>query len=368
MFYIAPQLKQAKRVAWQYAVDLARMTGGKPNKAELSITWPGGNRFELLGADNPDALRGAYADLVIFDETAQMPSNVWTEIVRPMLADRGTGEAIFIGTPKGRQNLLYDLWQTAASDDFGEWSRFCYKASETDRIAAKELASMRRQMSPEEYSQEFECSFAAVQVGAYYGALMSEAQTDGRITRVAFDKTLPVICSLDLGFNDATVVWHGQPAGNELRLIKAEAFQGQSLVDIMAQVQQNPWPIKSLIVPHDVRQHELTTGRTRLEVLEALGFECEIAHNWAVDEGIEAVRNLLPRCIFDLDGCKVGIEALSMYHSEYDEVRRVYKPRPVHDWSSDYADSFRYMAVMLPDVIGYSKARKRNQGYRQGII
>lgn len=367
VFYLAPQLKQAKRVAWSYACDLARMTSGKINKSELAIEWPNGSRMELLGADNPDALRGARADLIVFDETAQIPSVLWIEIVRPMLADFGDGEAIFIGTPKGRQNLLFDLWETAGIDEFDEWERFSFQASETGIIAPKELQSLARSMPGEEYQQELENSFAAVQVGAYYGRLMSDAENENRITRVPYDPSYDAHASADLGYNDATVIWYFQIVGREIRFLDCEAFQGYSLPDIVKAMREKLYAPRTLIVPHDVMQHELGTGRTRMDVLHDMGVQAEVAPRWTIDEGIDAVRNTLPRCVFDRDNCSVGIEAMAMYHSEWDDVRRVYKPRPVHDWSSDYADSFRYAAIGIPALLGYQISTK-GAGFVKGII
>jgi phage terminase large subunit len=68
-----------------------------------------------------------------------------------------------------------------------------------------------------------------------------------------------------------------------------------------------------------------------------------------VDDGIGAVRNMLPRCWFDAEKCAQGIEALKQYRCEYDEEKKVFSPRPLHDWTSDYADAFRYLARGLPN-------------------
>jgi phage terminase large subunit len=87
--YVAPLLSQAKDVAWEY---LKRYTAEIPeatvNESELRVDLPGGVRIRLYGADNPDRLRGIYLDGVVFDEFAQMQPRVWSEVIRPALADR----------------------------------------------------------------------------------------------------------------------------------------------------------------------------------------------------------------------------------------------------------------------------------------
>ena len=82
-----------------------------------------------------------------------------------------------------------------------------------------------------------------------------------------------------------------------------------------------------------------------MERLAELGIGATIAPNLPVADGIQAVRSLLPRCWFDRTRCARGLEALRMYRRDYDEKGQEYRVRPVHDWTSHYADAFRYFAV-----------------------
>lgn len=173
--YIAPLYKQAKTVVWD---ELKRYCGlgtdsctVKFNETELRADFDNGARIRLFGAENPDSLRGMYLDGVVFDEVAQMPHRVWTEVIRPALSDR-KGWGLFIGTPRGK-NALYRLWEDGKREP--DWFTAIYRASETGIIDPPELQAAAREMSPEEYEQEFECSFTAAIRGAYFGTLMGEA-------------------------------------------------------------------------------------------------------------------------------------------------------------------------------------------------
>src|SRR6185369_15325546 len=99
--YIAPFYNQAKRIAWGYAKHYADPVPGREfNESELKVTYPNGAELRLLGADNPDSLRGDYLDGFAGDEFGDWAPSVYPTIIRPMLSDyRGFG--IFIGTPKG---------------------------------------------------------------------------------------------------------------------------------------------------------------------------------------------------------------------------------------------------------------------------
>lgn len=158
--YLAPLLKQAKTVAWDYLKAFARLIPGTVvNETELSVTLVNGAQVRLHGADNPDALRGIYLDGVVVDELADMRPELWGEVLRPALADR-RGWAIFIGTPKG-VNLLSELYYRAARGEDAEWKADLQRAEDTGVIPEDELEAARREMSPAQYAQEFGCDFAA---------------------------------------------------------------------------------------------------------------------------------------------------------------------------------------------------------------
>ena len=152
--YVAPLYRQAKLIAWDLLKHLThRLPGTHINEAELRVDLHHDARIQLFGADNPDALRGPYWDGVLFDEFAQMRPRVWSEVVRPSLADR-EGWATFIGTPMGH-NHFYDLYQQAHQQ--AAWHSALYRASDTGIVTDEELASARGTMAPEQYAQEFEC-------------------------------------------------------------------------------------------------------------------------------------------------------------------------------------------------------------------
>ena len=97
--------------------------------------------------------------------------------------------------------------------------------------------------------------------------------------------------------------------------------------------------------PHDSQVRELGTGKSRVEIARELGMTWTVVPNVGLMAGIDQARALLERCWFDAEACADGIEALRLYRTEYDEERRVFSTRPLHDWTSDYADSLRMFAV-----------------------
>lgn len=366
--YLSPFLKQSKTVAWDYLLDAVspgREIGATAHESELRVDYPNGGQVRLYGADNPDALRGIYLDGIVLDEYADMDPRVWSEIIRPALADR-QGWAVFIGTPKGR-NAFHDMWQRSQSEE--GWFSLMLKASETGLIPDSELALARRDLSEEQYAQEFECSFDAAIVGAYYGKLIAQAEQDARVTGVPYDPAALVWTAWDLGIRDATAIWFAQVIGREVRIIDYYEASGVDLGHYVREINARPYVYAGHIVPHDAQAKELGTGKSRLEVLESLGLKnLTLAALHRVEDGINAVRVFIPKCWFDAKKCARGIDALKLYRAEYDDKLQALKPRPVHDWSSHAADAFRYLAMTLDHKAVQTGFHRRIEYSRHGVV
>lgn len=343
--YIAPHYNQAKDIAWLYLRRYAGVVPGVEfNESELRADFPNGARIRLYGADNDSRLRGLYMDGVVLDEYADMRPSVYGEIIRPLLADR-QGWAVFIGTPKGH-NSFHELWTKAVDAD--DWLAIRLRASETGILPAEELEAARRDMSPDQYAQEFECSFEAAIPGAYYGKLMDAAERENRITRVPYDPSAEVWTAWDLGIGDATSIWFAQIVGREPRIIDHYEASGVGIEHYVGVLKSKPYNYGTHLLPHDAASSELGTGKSIQEVLASMGVRStRIVPKLTPEEGIQAVRTFLPRCVFDRERCRDGIEALKQYRKEFDERLKAFKLRPLHDWTSHAADAFRYLAVGL---------------------
>lgn len=347
--YVAPTYAQAKDTAWMYLKRFTQdLPGVEQRESDLTVNLPNSSRVRLYGADNYNRMRGVYFDGVVLDEYADMDPQAWTQVIRPALSDRG-GWATFIGTPKGR-NGFWKVWDDATKDP--EWFSLVLKASETGILDSAELDSAKKTLSEEEFRQEYECDFEAAVIGAYYGKLMSQADADGRITGVPYEPASQVYTAWDLGIRDSTAIWFAQVVGREIRIIDYYEASGVDLGHYVREITSRPYLYAGHIVPHDVQAKELGTGKSRLEVLESLGLKnLTIAPMHHVEDGINGVRTIIPRCWFDRNKCARGIDALKLYRSEWDDKLQTLKPRPVHDWASHAADAFRYLAMTLDTQI-----------------
>ena len=195
--------------------------------------------------------------------------------------------------------------------------------------------------------------------GAYYAEQMRQAKTEGRITNVPWEQSVPVQTWWDLGVADSTSIWFTQSVGKEIRVIDYEEHSGEGLAFYVKLLREKPYIYDEHWGPHDIRVRELGTGRSRLEQAGEMGLHFNVVKNIPIMDGIQAARSLFNRCWFDEQKCRLGLDCLATYHKEYDEINQVYKSRPVHDFSSHGADAWRYFAVgwnepqtSMPQVVG----------------
>jgi len=181
------------------------------------------------------------------------------------------------------------MWRRANAEP--DWFALMLKASETGLIPESELKLARRDLSEEQYAQEFECSFEAAIVGSYYGKLMTAADAERRITGVPYDPAALVWTAWDLGIRDATAIWFAQVIGREIRIIDYYEASGVDLGHYVRALANRPYFYAGHVMPHDAQAKELGTGKSRLEVLESLGMKnITLAPMHRIEDGINAVR------------------------------------------------------------------------------
>lgn len=375
-WHIMPTFHQAKQVgAWDILKEIARpIPGIKANEAELSIRYPNGNKLQLVGAADPDALRGPALSGVSLDEYSQIPQGAFGEVISKSLADH-LGYGIFSGTIKGKDHL-FATYQAAKDDP--EWLAIWQDvdvslateagatidalriAMEDDRkLVAKGL------MSQAEYDQEWFLSAEAAIKGSFYGEYLATARKEGRITRIPYDPLLPVDTDWDLGI-DAMAVWFSQSLkSGEVRLIDYyEDSTGAGLQGAIQAVKgQMPNPGNDLAItaansrrqrytygthwgPHDIDTRQYAAaGKSSKQIAFDLGVTFRTTPKLGVDEGITATQFFLSRCWFDETNCSAGLSALSGYRRTFNQRLGVFTSVPVHDNCSHGSDALRGCAV-----------------------
>ena len=369
-YYFFPEFSQGRRVIWdgidgsgmKFRDHIPKALISRESQQEMSITLINGSIIQIIGTDNYDKVRGANPVGCVFSEFAFQNPAAW-DTVRPILTENG-GWAVFNSTPFGKNHFfeLYNMatknpkWYTQliTIDDSKDWdgNRFI-----TDEMIQDERDSG---MSEEMIEQEYFCSFTSNSQGFYYLKYLNEAEEDGRVGNIPYEVDVPVDTWWDIGVGDSTAIWFTQIINKEIRIIDFYENNSVGLEHYAKYLQHLPYVYNSHNFPHDMRNTEFGTGRSRMEMAEELfsNVELNIVQKVGLEDGINATRILLPRCWFNHKKIEKGYRALLNYHRQWDDKYQEFKNKPVHDWSSHAADAFRYLAVGL--VMPKKKSHKND--------
>lgn len=354
-WHLFPTYNQGRKIAWEGMTKAGRKfldhfpkeNISAINNTEMRVTFKTGSIYQVVGSDNPDRLVGANPVGIILSEYALQDPRAW-DYIRPILLEN-EGWAVFIYTPRGR-NHGYTLLNHAKKNP--KW--FTQVLSVNDTMAVKEEAIDEERMAgmPEELiQQEFFCSFDAALVGAYYGNHMSHALDSGRIGLFPYDSQLMVNTAWDLGVGDQTVILFYQMHGLQIRIIDCYSNSGEGLshyINVLETGHRAQYVYGNHYAPHDIKVKDLSTGRTRLETAQSLGLRFRVVPKVSIEDGIEAVRSIMSRIYWNEDkNTEHLIEAARQYRKEWDDKKRCFNDRPYHDWTSDFMDALRYLALSV---------------------
>lgn len=370
--HVFPYANQGRRVIWNgidrngkkflsaFPEDLIATR----SDLEMRLILKNGSIYQVLGADDPDKLVGINCVGAVFSEYALMDPKAF-DLVRPILNENG-GWAIFPSTPRGKNHfhtLIYGKDGSPGAIKNPKWF-VSIETIETTGAVDPSIVEEDRKMGVEEtlIQQEYFCSFDAALQGSYYEKGMSMCVENKRIGDVPHDPALEVHTAWDLGINDAMSIWCFQLNRGEPQMIRYIEGTGEGLAFYIKLLRElankGDWIYGTHFAPHDIASTDLITGKTRLVSARELGIRFTQVPKAEIEDGIEAVRQLLPRCRFDEKNCYRGIEALKSYRKQWDEKLRVYRSKPLHDWASHPADAFRTMAMGLRSSGPRHKDRK----------
>jgi phage terminase large subunit len=357
-FYAFPTYTQGKRAIWD-----GRDRDGFPflghfppeivkakDATELKITLINGSIFQLVGTDNIDSLMSTNPLGVVFAEYSLQDPRGW-DYLRPILRENG-GWAVFDYTPRGKNHgyTLYEMARKLQADGDPAWFAQRLTVADTGVISPAEIEAERREgMDEEMIQQEYYCSFAGAMQGSIFGKQMDEADQEGRICAVPWQREFPVSTWWDIGTGDATAIWFTQDVGREVHVIDyyENSGPGVGIDHYIRYLQSKPYIWGTHNGPHDMRANSFAAGGiSAWDQARALGIHFEVVPR-VVDkqDSINAARAFVGRCWFDRVKTERGRLALISYHRTWDERRRMYSTAPYHDWSADGADGFQCLAM-----------------------
>lgn len=330
------------------------------NEQEMFIRFVNGATWQLVGSDRYNSLVGAGIAGATFSEWALANPSAWAYI-RPML-EENDGWAAFITTPRGR-NHAHSMLEMARKNP--RWFAEVLSIHNTGALSPEQveesleeyIALYGEDLGRAQFEQEYDCSFNAAILGAFYAREMVAVRRERRIDDIDALEGRPVHRAWDIGVKDDTSIWWFQVVGAQVFILDCYSQSGVGLdhyAEIVAKKRdEHGWKDGVDFVPHDAKVKEWGSGKTRVETMREYGLNPHLCTNATKMDGINAARQTLARCVFHDRTEEQGIAALEQYRREWDDDKKAFKLSEVHDWSSHLADAFRYLALswrVIPDL------------------
>lgn len=205
--------------------------------------------------------------------------------------------------------------------------------------------------------------------GQIYKDEIDKAVGEGRIGEVAYDTRFPVHTYWDIGVGDAMAIWFMQYTGGAWKAIDYYQNSGKGFSHYRQILDQKGYFYGQHFGPHDLRKRQVTgtiEAETIADTAQKLGILFYILPRLDVNLGILTVKEKFAQVHFDKEKCRLGLDALINYRREWDDDKKAFTDKPLHDYTSHAADAFRYWA-MAPEPALPNQMNQDFQLYNQSF-
>ena len=305
----------------------------KDNAKDKVIELSNGSTVRMGSINQVDSCVGRSYDLIIFDEAALADGkDAFNVALRPTL-DKDNSIAIFISTPRGRNNWFAEFFYRGFSDDFPEWASI--KATDTDnpRMSETDIAEARKSMSEAEFRQEYEADFNTYEGQIWRFNFETQVKDLSQFEAGSMD----VFAGLDVGYKDPTAMcviaydWDEDKYYLLDEYFDAEKTTEQHATQIQRLIDR--WDIDFIYIDSAAQQtrfdfaqnYDITTINAKKSVLDGIGHVSSLVDNDKLYVDQQAKETLI---------------CLEAY--QWDPNPNLMKERPKHDRASHMADALRY--------------------------
>jgi hypothetical protein len=374
IFYaIYPTYSQAKKIIWdgitnsgmKFRSFIPQELIKQVNETEMKITLVNNSIIQLVGSDDYDKLMGTNITGCLISEYALTSGQVYGYI-RPML-NANDGFAMILSTPRGH-NAFYEMYSLAL--DNKDWFVSKLTIEDTKHIPVELIENeiARGETSRDLALQEYWTSFSCGQAGSFFGSLIDKMRLENRIAPVAYESHMLTNTAWDIGLDSTVIIFFQCTSTGLVRIIDFYENQNLSLDHYISVLKSKPYLYNKHIGPHDLANREFSSGVSRLDMARRMDVKFVLAPNISIQDGIEAVKAMLSKTYIDESSCKDLIRHLENYRQEYDEKRKTYTGKPLHNIDSHASDAMRMLAVGLSKVTAGRTADDIDKAYRQAMF
>ena len=305
----------------------------RDNAKDKVIELSNGSTIRMGSVNQVDSVVGRSYDLIIFDEAALVDGrDAFNVALRPTL-DKENSKALFISTPRGRNNWFAEFWQRGFSDQFPEWCSIKATYHENPRISDADIDEARKTMSEAEFNQEYMADFNVFE-GQVWAFNHEECVAD--LTEIETGR-MDVFAGMDVGYKDPTAFcviaydWDAEKFYLLDEYLDAERTTEQHAIEIRKLIDK--WDIDYIYIDSAAQQtrfdfaqnYDITTINAKKSVLDGIGHVAGI-----VDNDMLIVHQ----------ACKESLASLDQY--QWDPNPNLLKEKPKHNYASHMADALRY--------------------------
>lgn len=329
---VAPNFSLSS-IIWDYVTDLIKLMNievDKFNQKDKVVKLINGSIFRLLSANNRDSLVGRAANLLIIDEAAIIPNDEYfIRDLRPALSTFKDSRCLWISTPRGKGNYLYDYYMRGQDEEYEDWGSAVYTWRSNPRLSEKDVMEAKRSMTRAMFLQEYECEWTTTESQIYEA--ISETKHIGEYQTRKF---VEVIAGLDVGYRDENVFVVIGFDGENYYIIDEYVSKESTTSELASVIQEKiaEWRIDTIYIDSAAQQ-------VKADFAYDYDIYCENAIK-SVNDGISFIQVLLEKdqLMFDSEGAAHAFHAMSSY--KWNPSTDI--PKPVHDWSSHPCDAIRY--------------------------
>jgi len=329
---VAPNFSLSS-IIWDYVTDLIKLMGIETsvyNQKDKVVKLLNGSIFRLLSANNRDSLVGRAANLLIIDEAAIIPNDeYYIRDLRPALSTFRDSRCLWISTPRGKGNYLYEYYLRGQDEEYEDWGSAIYTWRSNPRLSEKDVMEAKRSMTRALFAQEYECEWTTTESQIY-----DSLDEDKHIGDYQGQKFVEVIAGLDVGYRDENVFVVIGFDGERYYLLDEYISRESTTSELAGVIQEkiDEWRIDNIYIDSAAQQ-----------VKADFAYDYDINTTNAiksVNDGINFVQSLIEndKLHFDTEGASHSFRAMASY--KWNTATDI--PKPVHDWASHACDAIRY--------------------------
>ena len=305
----------------------------RDNAKDKVIELSNNSTIRMGSINQVDSVVGRSYDLIIFDEAALVDGrDAFNVALRPTL-DKDNSKAIFISTPRGRNNYFAEFYYRGFTDEFPEWASIKATWHENPRVSEEDIKEARKTMSESEFAQEYMADF-----NVYEGQIWSFNHESQIADLDNFDTSkMDVFAGLDVGYKDPTAFCVIAYDWDEKKYYVLDEY-----LDSERTTEQHAYQIRKMVDKYNIdwiyidsaaqqtrfdfaQNYDITTVNAKKSVLDGIGHVAGIVDN---DD------------LYVNQGCREVLMCLDQY--QWDPNPNLMKERPKHDGASHMADAIRY--------------------------